>query len=231
MQLAIFDVDGTLTQSSAIDERCFIRAFAEEFDIHDSREHWQACQHVTDSGLTEHIFQTVFGRGPTPEELTRLQNRFKQGLLEAVAAEPDCMPQIAGAGAAFDHLCAQADWGVAIATGCWGFSAQLKLRHARINYAHLPFGCADQWLAREEILNDAILQAESHYQTVFDRVVYIGDALWDVHATRKLNLPFVGVGAGERAAQLRAAGASHLIPDFNDLPRFLSALQEARVPQ
>jgi phosphoglycolate phosphatase-like HAD superfamily hydrolase len=30
----------------------------------------------------------------------------------------------------------------------------------------------------------------------FERVVYVGDGLWDVRACVRLGLPFVGIGAG-----------------------------------
>ncbi|MHC5724190.1 MAG: hypothetical protein ACYTXY_08540 [Nostoc sp.] len=33
MQLVIFDIDGTLTNTYKIDENCFVRAFALEFGI------------------------------------------------------------------------------------------------------------------------------------------------------------------------------------------------------
>jgi phosphoglycolate phosphatase-like HAD superfamily hydrolase len=141
------------------------------------------------------------------------------------------MPPIPGADHALERLQREAGWAVAIATGCWQASAHFKLRHAQINFTCLPTACADAWHAREEILSDAIKQAQSHYQTTFDRMVYIGDGLWDVRTTRNLKLPFVGVGAGERAVRLRNAGASHIIPDFNDFTQFLASLREARVPQ
>lgn len=231
MQLAIFDVDGTLTQSNELDNHCFSRAFAHEFAILTSSEHWHDCPHITDSGLTHHILTRHFGRAPLLEETARVQRRFLQLLNEAVAAAPHALPPIAGAVTAFERLQQEADWAVAIATGCWQASAQFKLNHAQINCAGIPTACADTWLAREEVLSDAIRQAEAFYQNLFDRIVYIGDGLWDVRTTRNLNLPFVGVGQAERAAALRKAGASHIIPDYTDYARFLESLREAQVPQ
>jgi phosphoglycolate phosphatase-like HAD superfamily hydrolase len=231
MQLAIFDIDGTLTQSNELDNHCFAQAFAAEFGIATCFEQWHACPHVTDSGLTHHILTNHFGRAPLDAEIHQVQRRFLQLLADSVAAAPHAMPPLPGAVSAFERLQQQANWAVAIATGCWQASAHFKLQHAQINFAGVPTACADAWLAREEILNDAILQAQSHYQTVFDRVVYIGDGMWDVRTTRNLNLPFVGVGTGECAARLRNAGAAHIIPDFNDFSQFLVSLREAQVPQ
>jgi phosphoglycolate phosphatase-like HAD superfamily hydrolase len=231
MQLAIFDVDGTLTQSNELDNHCFSRAFAEEFGLQTNSEHWHDCPHITDSGLTHHLLERHFGRPPLPAETTRLQQRFMRLLSAAVEQTPQAMPPVAGAGIAFDRLQQAADWAVAIATGCWQASAHFKLTHAQINFTGIPTACADQWLAREDVLMDALRQAESFYQTLFDRVVYVGDGLWDVRTTRNLNLPFVGVGVADRATALRNAGASHIIPDFTDYAQFLDSLREARIPQ
>lgn len=231
MQLAIFDIDGTLTHSNELDNRCFIRAFADEFGIVTSFAAWQACPYITDSGLTHFILSQHFGREPLAAETARIEQRFIQLLSAAVAAEPHSLPPIAGASAAFDRLQREASWAVAIATGCWSASAQFKLRHAQINCDGIPTATADAQHAREAILNDALLQSESFYQTVFDRVVYLGDALWDVRTTRNLHWPFVGVGTAQRAAALRNAGASHIIPDFNDYSALLDSLREAQVPQ
>jgi phosphoglycolate phosphatase-like HAD superfamily hydrolase len=126
----------------------------------------------------------------------------------------------------------ESNWAVAIATGCWQASAQFKLTQAAIPFAHLPLAHSDQLLAREDILFDALAQAEAHYQTTFERVVYIGDGLWDVRATRNVKMPFVGIAQREdRAAQLKAAGATQILRNFNDYPLFLSALLTAKVPR
>ena len=231
MQLAIFDIDGTLTHSNEIDNRCFIQAFADEFGITTSFAEWQDCPHITDSGLTHFILARYFGREPLTTESARIEQRFMQLLAAAVAAEPHALPPLSGASTALDRLQREANWQVAIATGCWSASAQFKLRHAQINFDSIPTATADAHHAREAILSDALLQAESFYQTVFDRVVYVGDALWDVRTTRNLNWPFVGVGGTRRAETLRNAGASHIIPDFKDYTTLLDSLREAQVPQ
>ncbi|MBI1763485.1 MAG: haloacid dehalogenase-like hydrolase [Acidobacteria bacterium] len=231
MQLAIFDIDGTLTHSNEIDNRCFIQAFADEFGIVTNFAAWQDCPHITDSGLTHFILSRHFGREPLPAEFARIEQRFMRLLTEAVSGEPDALPPLPGASAALERLQREASWAVAIATGCWAASAQFKLRHAQINCVGIPTATADVHHAREAILSDALLQAESFYQTVFDRVVYLGDALWDVRTTRNLNWPFIGVGAARRAEVLRNAGASHIISDFTDYAALLDSLREAQVPQ
>src|SRR5947208_3271372 len=82
MQLVIFDLDGTLTQTTSVDAECYVRALADEAGIERINTRWSDYVHVTDSGITEQIFLEHRGRAPTPDELARLQRRFVT-LLEA----------------------------------------------------------------------------------------------------------------------------------------------------
>ncbi len=236
MQLAIFDIDGTLTDTSAMDNRCFERALTELFGFGETADQWHECPHVSDSGLVQFIFEQQLKRPPDETEIARLQKHFLALMHEAVAAEPHTAAPINGAVNAFSNMLDESNWGVAIATGCWQASAHFKLQQASVDFARVPLAHSDHLTAREDILTDAVAQAESHYRTSFgrasfERIVYIGDALWDVRTTRNLRMPFVGIAHGERAEHLRDAGASHVLPDYTDYPRFLAALHSAEVPR
>ena len=76
MKLAIFDIDGTLTQTNNIDTQCYLKAFAEEFDITGINTNWSDYGHTTDSAISIQIFQDFKQRAPKPEELFKLKNRF-----------------------------------------------------------------------------------------------------------------------------------------------------------
>ena len=58
--------------------------------------------------------------------------------------------------------------------------------------------------------------------------MYVGDAPWDVEASRALAWPFVGVGP--RGDTLRALGASHVMPDLRDVDALMRGLEEAQPP-
>ena len=73
MKLVIFDIDGTLTQTSQVDEICFTRAFAEAHGVEVISDHWIGCPHVSDSGVTQHLFQYYFGRDPGDARIERGQ--------------------------------------------------------------------------------------------------------------------------------------------------------------
>jgi phosphoglycolate phosphatase-like HAD superfamily hydrolase len=107
----------------------------------------------------------------------------------------------------------------------------LKLSAAGLETEGVPAAFAEDGESREEILLAATARAREFYGCEsFDRVVSLGDGLWDVSAARNLGFAFVGLGGGERAAMLRDAGASHVIEDFEDYGRLLACLDEAKVP-
>jgi hypothetical protein len=51
-----------------------------------------------------------------------------------------------------------------------------------------------------------------------------------LEAARALRVPYVGLETTGRGAEMTAAGASHLLPDYSDRERTARALAEARVP-
>ena len=46
-----------------------------------------------------------------------------------------------------------------------------------------------------------------------EKIVSVGDAIWDIRTAHRLELPFVG-GDDQRAQALRGHGASHVIENF-----------------
>ena len=73
MNLAIFDIDGTLTETNAVDEICFVQAFADAHAITEINTNWTEYEYVTDSGIMFQIFDERFGRPPDEDELMRIR--------------------------------------------------------------------------------------------------------------------------------------------------------------
>lgn len=228
-QLAIFDIDGTLTATNAVDDECYLRAVAETFDLTGADLSWADAPHVTDGGLARWLCSRHLGRAPEPQELAQLEARFIAILEAELARAPQRFAPIDGARAVFDHL-ESAGWRIALATGAWGASARTKLRAAGVRAAEMPMACADDAESREDIVRLAWQRAEAHAAARFDRVVSVGDAPWDVRTARSLGLPFVGIGAGAKADRLRAAGAGTVLPNLADGAAVLAALMSASVP-
>jgi phosphoglycolate phosphatase-like HAD superfamily hydrolase len=231
MKLVIFDIDGTLTQTSHIDAICYTRAFADTHGLDVLAEHWSDCPHVSDSGVTRHLFQHYFGRDPSDHESGAIKQRLVDLLEESRRTDRSYFAEIPRAAETFNQLVESRGWSKAIATGCWQPSAEMKLRAASINYQGVPGGFAEDGIARELIVGAAISRSLNHYRRDnFDRIVSVGDGVWDVNTAARLGLAFIGVAGGARAETLREAGAKHVIPDFEDARRFFECLEEAEAP-
>jgi len=62
--LAIFDIDGTLTESVAVDEVCFVQAFRDVLGIERINTNWLDYNFQTDSGLALEICRNHLGHDP-----------------------------------------------------------------------------------------------------------------------------------------------------------------------
>ncbi len=232
MKLVIFDIDGTLTQTSAIDEVCFRAAYAELLELPDISAELETCPHVSDTGITRHIYHTRLARAPHDHEEAAICARVVELLHEHHQRDVAHFAEVSGAVAMLEQLADKRDWAIAVATGCWRASAELKLRAANILLHEKPAGFAEDGPARETIVSAAIERAKQNYnRTSFDKIVSVGDGVWDVKTAANLSLSFVGIGADARAEMLRHNGANHILPDYNDGNSFFHYLEEALIPQ
>jgi phosphoglycolate phosphatase-like HAD superfamily hydrolase len=200
VKLAIFDIDGTLLNDLACEDACFTQALSEVLTL-PALDDWATYRHVSDVGIATEAYQLAYGIDPTPELLEATITRFVELLAVAHGAK------VAGAGDLFAAL-RQHRWAVAMATGAWHRAAVFKLAAASLSCDNIPIATAEDGPARTDIVQRARIRAEAHYRSRFERVVSIGDGVWDAHAAQVLGLPFVGVSSGVRAGRLRAAGAS-----------------------
>lgn len=231
MNLAIFDIDGTLTKTDRIDDVCFVQALADAHAITGISTDWAGYSHTTDSGITLDIFQERFNRAPEEAELLKFKNRFVHLLEDSRVKDSSLFAEITGAASMLKRLNQEPEWKIAIASGGWRDSAILKLKAAGIEANDYPGAFADDGYSREEILQTAISKAEKLYrQRCFARIVSVGDGVWDVRTARNLEFPFLGIGVKDREKKLRRAGATHIIQDFADYEKLIRCLTEAKVP-
>ena len=52
-RLAIFDIDGTLTDTNAVDDESYMRAIADVLNLDAYRLDWSEAPHITDSALLQ----------------------------------------------------------------------------------------------------------------------------------------------------------------------------------
>lgn len=231
MDLAIFDVDGTLTATNDVDSECFAQAIADALGILELDTDWSHYEHSTDPGITAQLLLERFGGLEDPAKLSAVHDQFIELLRDRLQTSPDRYEEVPGAGAALYRLRNERGWAIAIASGAWSRSGRLKLQSAGISPEAFPSVFADEAISREAIIQLAISRSLSRYrQTGFGRIVSIGDGAWDVRAARNLDLPFVGVASGTDRDRMIENGASHVISDFIDFDGLLRCLEEARVP-
>lgn len=222
MRLVVFDIDGTLLQSTVTDDVCFVQAFRDEFGFEVSTD-WSAYSEVTDPALTAAIFRNEKGRLPSPEELERIECRFHTLLSDAFRRNPEALAPTAGAEALIDRLHRSSEFAVAIATGAWRSLADLKL--ARLTLPDLSVATASDQPTRVGIVQTAIDRAGERARTEFESVVSVGDGLWDLETARHMGLQFVGVAKGTIAQRLCDGGA-HTVPDFSESARFFELISK-----
>jgi beta-phosphoglucomutase-like phosphatase (HAD superfamily) len=206
MNIALFDIDGTLTESNEIDSICFAVAFRDVFGVALDTD-WDSYQHTTDRGIVAEALRRARGREADAREIAQHRTRLVQLLGERMTK----LNEVHGATAFLAQLQAR-DWRIVLCTGAWSDSAKLKLMRAGLT-AGLPLASCDDDVAREDILRRGIALAGGGDGDV---IVSFGDAPWDVRAAANLGLPFIGIAAGARAENLRRSGASEVFADFRD---------------
>jgi len=230
-KLAIFDVDGTLLDNMECEDECYSAALREVLGLLWVDTDWSRYEHVSDAAIAVEAFRRQFGSEPTTAQLDATISRFVRLLGDAHRADPEAIAPVPGALALLESLHTRG-WAVALATGAWRRAAELKLSGGGVRYADLPLATSEDGPARTRIVTTARSRAERHHATErFERVVCIGDGVWDVRAARDLDLPFVGVGSGAGAERLTAAGATVIVADFLDIERTIAAFEKATSPR
>ena len=223
MQLVMFDIDGTLTETVKVDEECFIRSFVEVFGFTDIDTDWSHYPHVTDSGIFNEIYASRIGRPPTALDVSRFRQHFIE-LLAAASAQTPFAP-VTGVDRLLFRLASGGSHRVSLATGSWRDSARLKMAGAGMCFDDHPEASADDALERESIMELSRQRAREWYGDSFAGTVYVGDGVWDARACRALGIPFIGIGSGLRAARLASEGAVRVFQDFSEAGLFLETLE------
>jgi phosphoglycolate phosphatase-like HAD superfamily hydrolase len=226
MHLLMFDVDGTLTDSYERDGEIYCHVACDVLGIrpHELDTRWGEYRDVTDAGITAQVLER---HGRTAEHAESIQRRFVEVL--CAETEDGRIREMPGARALLDTIADRPDTQAAIATGAWGGTAVEKLRQAGFDPSELPMASCDDAHARTEIMRIALDRAaRAAAVETFETVTYVGDAPWDVEASRELGWPFIGRARGKKADRLRELGVRRIVRDYEDREAFLSAWRAVR---
>jgi phosphoglycolate phosphatase-like HAD superfamily hydrolase len=214
----LFDIDGTLLFSDRLDSRCFAASYEAVFGQSFPSIDWSVYPHVTDHVIFRTVFQGHFGRDATPQERATFEARYLSGLQEQRTRTPEDFREVPGARRLWEEVSVSTHFIPGIATGGWRAPARIKLAHVGISPDPPYAGYADGMESRDAILQAAIDRVRQDHPIA--RIIYIGDAVWDVQTTRRMGIPFIGIRYRGDHQVLRAAGAERVLTDFRDPDRF-----------
>ena len=149
MIATIFDIDGTLVESSGFDGECYIHAVKEvlgEVHIYDD---WGKYEKVTDSGI---LLQIMKENGIWERScIEKVQIRFCNMIQSYLENGGECR-STKGATEFVQGLCANDSYKVGLATGGWGRTGKLKLRHAGFVLKNMSLVSSDDFNERIDIM-------------------------------------------------------------------------------
>ena len=207
----IFDVDGTLVESSGFDDELYVSAIRYVLGDVNLREDWNTYRHVTVTGILRQIMEENQIR--VVSQMQEVRARFGELVSKYFQDGGECSP-VAGATDLLNSLLNKNPHGVGLATGDWGHTASMKLLHAGFNLNDLVLTSGDDSEERVRIMQKCADTLGGFYR----RIVYVGDAEWDVRATRELGWHFIGVGKRLKGK------CEHWVEDFSRRETFMEML-------
>ena len=227
MKLVVFDIDGTLTLGDGLGTRCFFSAFEIAFGSLGLSRRLDTYRESTDTGIAREALEMALHRAPSDEELARVKQVYLDLLEQEIARAPRAYRPVRGADRIVSMLLDHAQWTVSLATGNWRRAASLKLASASIPIGDPlpPGGFGEDGDSRTAVLRAALVRAAQSAAGTFERVVYIGDQLWDLAAARSAGADFIGVATGGQGRALLDAGAQ-VLEDFQCVETFLQRMED-----
>lgn len=208
--LIIFDIDGTLVDSTAAHHAALTTALL-GIGLDPKTKPWTAYRHYTDSGVLDELYWDARAVGATAGELTRLDAGMRDEFEAVTQARP--LVEIAGARRLLEELATTADALFGFATGSMRGAAALKLRVLGLDPKTQILATASEFLSREQIVLRVLAEGGRRLGHRFNAVL-LGDGVWDERVARALDIAFVGVETG---LHVFGSGPDLIVPDLTHL--------------
>ncbi|MBP2834108.1 HAD family hydrolase [Aquimarina sp. U1-2] len=208
--LFIFDIDGTLTDSVPMYLMSVTNAM-QALGINDIDTDYNNYQHHTDSYALRYNYKRNFATVPPAGLLDDFETDLVRQMNLFTPVE-----EINGAKSLIAYFREQ-HISFCFATGALPKPAMMKLEQCNIWHDERLLATSKTHETREGFVLDAIKKAKTYYNTSsFDKIVSLGDGLWDLKTAQNLHLDFVGIG-DKNKTKLLAHGALYC---FTDLVEF-----------
>tara|TARA_B110000046_G_scaffold29074_1_gene30354 strand:+ start:32325 stop:32984 length:660 start_codon:yes stop_codon:yes gene_type:complete len=201
--LLIFDIDDTLSETAAIHIQGFIESL-NELGVKKMDTNFGEYLHHTDSYISKTIYEKELWK--TFDEEVKV--KFEKLLGSRIEEEE--IVEIPGASKFIEEIRENKSIAICFATGSLRRPAIQKLHAIGVGFEDKLLIASDRLLKRESIVKQAISESKKFYKVdSFDRVVSIGDGLWDLKTAESLGLEFVGIGLKNKAALLENGCLKH----------------------
>lgn len=201
--LLVFDIDDTLTQTADIHIACFIESLT-ELGVEKMDTNFGEYLHHTDSYISKAIYEKELWQTFTEQIKMQFEKLLSNKMSEKTIAE------IPGASQFIQELKKNSAIAICFATGSLRRPAIQKLQVIGVDFDNQQLVASDQLLKRESIVKSAISKAKKYYGVDdFERIISVGDGLWDLKAANDLNLEFIGMGEKNKEVLLENGCEKH----------------------
>lgn len=221
MILVIFDVDGTLVYSEKKDSQCFADTYQEVYGLSFPTIDWRKYPHVSDTTIFKTVIREHFNRAASEEDEEGFRQKFVANITENRKRTPHEFKAVPFAKQTIEKLLTDDRFIVGVATGGWKAPAIVKMNFVGIPSEKLIITGADGHETRMDIINETIEKAKAIHGD-FERIVYVGDAVWDVTTTQQMGLPLIGIRRKGDLDFFYKMGVKNVLKDYEDYDQFLS---------
>ena len=225
MKYIIFDIDGTLTDTTKVDDKCYMESFESIFNKSIKDVQWNQLTNVTDWGIAEELIFKKLNRAPNFDDIQNLKKLFLKNLILEYDSNKTQFQEIEGASEFYKLLVNNNEFKIGIATGGWEETANFKLDVIGINPNTVCYSNSNHFKTREEITLDVINQLNFNSDKEAEEIIYFGDGEWDYKICRKLNIRFIGVD-NQKNGKLVAKGAREVYNDFRKTETIINSIMK-----
>ncbi len=222
--IVLFDIDGTLLDTSGTGIKALNRMVLELFGLKDAFAGYNFAGR-TDLGIIRDAFQANFKRHYTPEELDTCLGTYLRYLEEELGRPGHRVKVLPGVPQALELL-TRTGVHVGLATGNLQRGAALKLKAAGLDhfFAFGGFGSDHE----DRALLTALAAQRGRERAGLaelpgDSILVVGDSPLDIKAAHGARLHVLSVCTGWNSPEeLGALGPEHLLPDLSDAQALLA---------